>query len=170
MIKLNTLFINLRHCTFVGLAALSLQAWAQSPGIGAEVAPVTPSSIGLPEVSPSQLIKPQPGGPAPGESTIRVPEGTRMVIFILDRGLFVTGPNGKPSETCTLCSPVLAERYGPHCDRAPRGGNICAALTRATVNEIQNLVILTTHKNPDCTGVSLGGVKAFVEPPGCLHP
>lgn len=98
---------------------------------------------------------------------ITVPKDTQMVLFInKDNRMIVLDSAGKPIESCNLCTESLEQKYGAHCEKAPEETNICSSLTKATVQDIQTITILSSHKNPHCRTIKSNG-DFYTVPKGC---
>lgn len=111
----------------------------------------------------------------PDGNSIEVPPDTRLVIFIRSKDdrlvLDTRRANGEPATKCKLCTREMARtnKWGHHCEKAPRGANLCGPFTqKGTVTEVENVGIYSGGTNPDCTQLCAGG-DCWVDPPGCLH-
>jgi hypothetical protein len=61
----------------------------------------------------------------------------------------VIQPEG--ARNCRLCSAQLAAKYGKDCAGAAKDNiNICAGLVQATVQDLNQIMLLRSHKNPTC--------------------
>lgn len=108
---------------------------------------------------------------ATGSVRVAVPASARLVIALDkdDNLIGVVDAQGNPAASCQLCS-VEMHHKDPGCKKLQRDKsmNICAALTTATVNKIQTMTIIDSHRNPDCKSISFAG-RVFVYPSGCSH-
>lgn len=71
---------------------------------------------------------------------------------------------GRP---CTLCSRELAEKYGPRCERAREANvNICLGLVDATVQDLNQVTLAKSSKNPVCITIAsqtIGGTDVATQ-------
>ena len=71
------------------------------------------------------------------------------------------------ARTCQLCSRALAERYGRSCERAAQDNiNICAGLVDATVQDLNQIMLLRSQKNPSCftiASTNVGGTDVVTQ-------
>jgi hypothetical protein len=79
--------------------------------------------------------------------------------------LVVVQPQG--ARPCTLCSPELAEKYGPRCERAREAGeNVCLGLVDATVQDLNQVTLARSSKNPVCITIAsqtIGGTDTATQ-------
>ena len=104
-----------------------------------------------------------------GESAVRptLPEKSQMNLVVgADGKLTVLDAKGAPVPKCRLCSREMEEKYGQFCTKAPADAGICAGLTGVTVQSIQPVTFIDTHKNPLCRCSVIGG-DAYCVPTGC---
>jgi hypothetical protein len=93
---------------------------------------------------------------------IPVPNPTKRILLEVDVDTLnfrVVQPYR--TRQCFLCSPQLAEKYGKDCAEAERDNiNICDGLVNATVQNLNQIMLLRSHKNPTCFTIAstiLGG-------------
>jgi hypothetical protein len=97
-------------------------------------------------------------GPTPVADPAPVPlkEPTRTVQVEIDLDTLEVRPVGPEGvRSCNVCTKALEERYGPKCERAPQAGyNLCAGLIDATVDEVRQIGVLASQKNPYCITIA----------------
>jgi hypothetical protein len=77
----------------------------------------------------------------------------------------VIEPEG--ARNCQLCSQQLAKKYGKDCAGAVRDNiNICAGLVDATVQDLNQIMLLRSRKNPSCFTIAttrVGGTDVVTQ-------
>ena len=73
---------------------------------------------------------------------------------------------------CLLCTEKLAEEFGPGCERAlSQGTNICLGLVDATVQDLAQIMLIRSRKNPRCITIAhtvVGGTDVATQLCQCL--
>lgn len=113
--------------------------------------------------------------PAPVADPAPVPikEPTRTVQVEIDLDTLDIKPVGPEGvRSCNLCTKALEAKYGPKCEGAPKAGlNLCAGLIDATVDEVRQIGVLGSHKNPYCVTIAtsiVGGTARATQLCYCL--
>jgi hypothetical protein len=94
-------------------------------------------------------------------------EPTKKILVEIDFDTLnyrVVEPKG--ARTCQLCSPRLAKIYGKDCAGARDKINICAGLVNATVQDLNQILLLRSHKNPTCVTIgstNVGGTDVVTQ-------
>ena len=102
-----------------------------------------------------------------GGGKVTLPDKTQMVLVVgLDGNVTVLDAKGNPAPKCQLCTQELESKYGPYCKDAQAKDNICAGLTGVTVQNVNNITLISSHKNPYCLCRVVGG-SAYCLPVGC---
>ena len=102
-----------------------------------------------------------------GGGRIALPDKTQMVLAVgQDGSVTVLDPSGKPVSKCQLCTQALEKQFGPYCKEASAKSGVCAGLTGVTVQDINTVTLINTHKNPFCM-CSVTHGNGFCLPIGC---
>jgi len=102
-----------------------------------------------------------------GGGKVTLPKDAQIVLTVgQDGNLTVLDTKGMPVPKCQLCTQAQEQKYGPYCKDAPPKSGICAGLTGVTVQKVQPVTFIDTHKNPRCRCTVIGG-DAFCIPTGC---
>ncbi|MDH5694377.1 MAG: hypothetical protein OEZ47_14875 [Gammaproteobacteria bacterium] len=98
-----------------------------------------------------------------------LPADTKSAL-ILDNsnGLSLMDPDGNKLTPCNLCTTDMEAQYGAHCENAPSTVRLCEGLTKSTVQDVQTITLIKSHKNPHCIFWELNGVW-FSWPSPCVH-
>lgn len=113
-------------------------------------------------------------GPTPVADAAPVPiQETRTVQVAIDLDTLEVKPVGPAGvRSCNLCTKALEAKYGPKCESAPKAGlNLCAGLIDATVDDIRQIGVLGSHKNPYCVTIAssiVGGTVRTTQLCYCL--
>ncbi len=103
-----------------------------------------------------------------GHPEVRLPANSKLGIVIgEDSKLTVYDKDGNPATACKLCTPELEEKFGPYCGKATPENNICDSLTTSTVQDVDTVVIMKSHKNPYCLTIKVSGTL-YSYPSPCL--
>jgi hypothetical protein len=113
-------------------------------------------------------------GPIPVADPAPVPiQETRTVQVEIDLDTLDVKPVGPEGvRSCNLCTKTLEAKYGPKCEGAPKAGlNLCAGLIDATVDDMRQIGVLASHKNPYCVTIAstiVGGTVRATQLCYCL--
>lgn len=103
------------------------------------------------------------------DSTAKLPADTQMVLAIgKDGSVAVLDAKGKPVPKCQLCTRELETKFGEHCAKATAkdGLGLCGGLVGVSVQDVENITLVRSRKNPLCTCRVSGGI-GFCVPAGC---
>ena len=104
---------------------------------------------------------------SPGGNVVSIPASAEAVLAIdLNGKAVILDKQGKHIPACQVCNEKMEEIYGSHCEQADQR-NICGALTKATVQEVETITLIRSHKNPTCMSVILGG-RLYSVPIPCI--
>jgi hypothetical protein len=104
-----------------------------------------------------------------GHAEVRLPPNSKLGIVIgEDSNLTVYDREGNRAVACNLCSAEMEQKFGPYCEKAPPDANLCDAVTTATVQDVDSVVIMKSHKNPHCVTIKVGG-SYYSYPSPCRH-
>jgi hypothetical protein len=73
------------------------------------------------------------------------------------------GADGKPLPRCQLCDEKLRERFGRSCEKLKDSKDVhldpplCAGSSNATLNSVDQILVIRTHVNPYCFIYYLNG-------------
>lgn len=102
-------------------------------------------------------------------SKVIFPKGAQVGIFLDKKGqITLLDEKGKEVEECQLCTKELEKKYESFCRKAPPDVNLCDGLVDVTVQEMDSIIILRSHKNPHCITFKLNG-KTYTIPNPCTH-
>jgi hypothetical protein len=87
---------------------------------------------------------------------VPVPKATTKILLELDIQTLtfrVVQPYG--ARPCQLCTQALEEKFGKGCELAPREGiNLCSGLIDSTVQDLAQIMLIRSHKNPFCITIA----------------
>jgi len=113
----------------------------------------------------AQVIDPKP---------VPVPKPTNKILLEIDiEKLDFRVVYPYRARPCQLCTQDYAAKYGKGCEEAARDGiNICAGLVDATVQDLAQIMLIRSHKNPLCITIAstvVGGTDVATQLCLCLE-